>query len=350
MAYPRTYRAYRRTAPPYPLSIALSTETLPESLGPHDVLVRIRAVSLNFRDVAMLHEGRYPVPVETGGIPASDCAAEVVAVGDQVKRFGVGDRVAPTVNSAYLTGEERDADAVAPGGNAPGVLREYGVFEEKVLVMLPRQLSWEEASTIPCAGLTAWKALDSLEGRKQDATALLQGTGGVSMFALVICLAAGIKPIITSSSDSKLEKVREIGPEVQGINYKTHTDVAAEALSLTGGRGVDFVINNIGPSSIPSDLTALRKKGGTISLIGFLEGIEADWSPSILLTLMIKAAKLQGILAGSRKDFEDLNKFLEEKNVQLDSIIDRTYAFEDCPAAFEYLYSGKHVGKVVIKL
>ncbi|RSL71785.1 hypothetical protein CEP53_001360 [Fusarium sp. AF-6] len=350
MAYPRTCRSFRRTEPPYPLTIAPSTETLPETLGPRDVVIRIHAVSLNFRDVAMLHEGRYPAPAEVRGIPASDCAAEVVAVGDEVEQFKIGDHVAPIFNLTNLDGTERDSDAVALGGDGPGVLREFAVFEDKFLVKLPQHLSWEEASTLACAGLTAWTSLDSLKNVKEDTAVLLQGTGGVSMFALLICVAAGIKPIITSSSDAKLERAKQLGRDVQGINYKKHADVAAEALRLTGGKGVDYVVNNTGPASMPYDLQALRKKYGTISFVGFLEGFEADWSPSLLLTLMSKAAKIQGIQVGSKKQFEELNRFLDEKKVQLDSIVDKTFSFEDSAAAFDYLYSGSHVGKVVIKL
>ncbi|KAI8667076.1 hypothetical protein LRP88_01168 [Fusarium phalaenopsidis] len=350
MAYPRTYRSFRRTEPPYPLAIVPSTETLPETLGPRDVVIRIHAVSLNFRDVAMLHEGRYPASVEPRGISASDCAAEVVAVGREVNQFKIGDHVAPAFNLTDLDGTERDTDSMALGGDGPGVLREFAVFEDKFLVKLPQHLSWEEASTIACAGVTAWKSLDSLKGSNEDTAVLLQGTGGVSMFALLICLAAGIKPIITSSSDAKLERVKQLGRDVQGINYKKHPDVTAEVLRLTGGKGVDYVFNNTGPTSIPSDLQALRKKHGTISLVGFLEGFEADWNPSVLLTLISKAAKIQGIQVGSKKEFEELNRFLDEKKVRLDSLVDKTFAFEDSAAAFDYLYSGSHIGKVVIKI
>ncbi|KAK7424416.1 hypothetical protein QQX98_000381 [Neonectria punicea] len=350
MAYPRTCRSFRRTEPPYPLTVAPSTETLPETLGLHDVVIRIHAVSLNFRDVAMLHEGRYPAPAEARGIPASDCAAEVVAVGDEVRDFKTGDHVAPVFNPTNLDGTERDIDAVALGGDGPGVLTEFAVFEDKFLVKLPQHLSWEEGSTLACAGLTAWTSLDSLKHLNEDTAVLLQGTGGVSMFALLICLAAGIKPIITSSSDAKLEKVKQLGHGVEGINYKKQADVTAEALRLTGGKGVDYVVNNTGPASIPSDIQALRKKHGTVSLVGFLEGFQADWNPSMLLALLTKAAKIQGIQVGSKKEFEELNRFLEEKKVRLDAIVDKTFAFEDSAAAFDYLYSGSHVGKVVIKL
>ncbi|KAF2272011.1 NAD(P)-binding protein [Westerdykella ornata] len=346
---PSTTRTYRRTAPPYPLTIVPSTEPLPQSLDPHSLLLRIHAVSLNYRDIAMLQENGYPVPVLAGGIPASDCAAEVVAVGEKVSKFQVGDRVAPTFDLACLTGEERGLEMRALGGEVEGVLREWVVLEEEVLVRLPGGVSWEEASTIACAGVTAWSALGGLRDVRKDAVALLQGTGGVSMFALLLCLAAGIKPIITSSSDEKLQKLKELGDDVLTINYKTTPDVAAEALRLTDGQGVDFVVNNVGLSSLPEDMKMLRKYG-RIALIGFLGGLEARFDASELMTLLFKRASIQGIGVGSRKDFEDLNRFLEERKVELGSIVDRVFEFEDAPEAFEYLASGKHKGKVVVKV
>jgi NADPH:quinone reductase-like Zn-dependent oxidoreductase len=144
MSYPKTYRAWRRSTTPYPRTLVLSTETLPDEFGARDVLIRIHAVSLNYRDVAMLREGGYPVEVEDGGVSGSDCAAEVVAIGSEVTKFELGDRVAPTVDLLGLTGEEREMNEISLGGNGPGTMREYAVFEEKTLVKLPKHLSWEE--------------------------------------------------------------------------------------------------------------------------------------------------------------------------------------------------------------
>lgn len=146
MTLPKTYHAWRRTPQPYPLSIVRTTESTPETLKPHDVLIQIHAVSLNYRDVAMLREGGYPVAVEDGGVSASDCAAEVVAVGDQVDKFKIGDHVAPTIDLESLTGDERDIDGIVLGGNGPGVLRPFAVFEEQYLVKLPKHLPWEEVN------------------------------------------------------------------------------------------------------------------------------------------------------------------------------------------------------------
>ncbi|KAK4457560.1 hypothetical protein QBC42DRAFT_317761 [Cladorrhinum samala] len=347
MAIPETYKAFRRTTGELPRTISPSTEQLPRELGPHDVLVKIHAVSLNFRDVAMLH-GRYPAEAIDQGIPCSDAAAEVAAIGSAVKDFSIGDRVSVVFDPSNVTGCE-DEPPSGLGGDVEGVLREYAVFEDNYVVQVPQHLSWEEITTLPCAGVTAWTALDGLKAKKPR-SALLQGTGGVSMFCLLICLAAGIRPIITSSSDRKLQDIQKLGSDVRTINYKTVSDQAAEVSRLTDGKGVDFVINNTGPGSIPQDISFLRRRGGVISLVGFLAGLNGDWQPAALMALMAKFAKLQGIAVGSKEDFVDLNRFLAEKKVSLAPLIDRVFTFDESPAAFDYLYSGSHVGKVIIKV
>ncbi|KAK0660868.1 hypothetical protein QBC41DRAFT_37743 [Cercophora samala] len=347
MTLPETYKAFRRTTGDLPRTITPSTEQLPRELAPHDVLLKIHAVSLNFRDVAMLN-GRYPVDVIERGIPCSDAAAEVAAVGSAVEDFTIGDHVSVNFDLGHLVAGD-DEVGRALGGDVDGVLREYAVFEDKYLVQLPKHLSWEEASTIACAGVTAWTALDSLKATSPR-SALLQGTGGVSLFALLICLAAGIKPIITSSSDKKLQDIRKLSPDVQTINYKTVSDQASEVKRLTGGKGVDFVINNTGPASLPEDISFLRQRGGIVSLVGFLAGVGGDWHPSAIMALMAKFAKLKGISVGSKEDFVELNQFLAEKKVSLAPLVDKVFTFDESPAAFDYLYSGSHVGKVIIKV
>ncbi|KAF2255106.1 GroES-like protein [Trematosphaeria pertusa] len=346
MSLPTMYRAYRRTTGPVPRTIEPTTEHLPTKLAPNEVLLKIHAVSLNYRDIGMLN-GRYPIAVPERGIPASDCAAEVAAIGSNVTQFKEGDAVSPCFNVGDLSGKERDAGSKTLGADA-GVLAEYTVFEEDVLVHLPKHLSWEEASTIPCAGVTAWVALNRPRNIDPDTSVLLQGTGGVSMFALLLCLAANITPIITSSSDAKLAFIRKISLLVKGFNYKTDPGQAEQVKQLTDSKGVDIVVNNTGAASFPADLESLRQRHGTISLVGFLEEKKAEWDPNALLGLMVKCATIQGIRVGSKQDFQDVNRFLEEKRVRLDPIIDRSFAFDDAKAAFEYLESGKHVGKVVI--
>ncbi|CAK1362788.1 Zinc-type alcohol dehydrogenase-like protein [Cercospora beticola] len=348
MALPTTYRAFRRTEGDLPHTIKLSEETLPQNIGSHDVLIKIHAVSLNYRDVAMLN-GKYPVEVEDRGMPASDCAAEVVAVGSEVTNFKKGDHVAPIFNLSVLTGHEDDAMR-ALGGDVPGVLREYAVFDDSVLVHLPPHLSWEEASTLTCAGVTAWSALNWPQSLESTRSVLLQGTGGVSLFALILCEAADITSIITSSSDEKIANLKKAWSKVEGINYKTSPDQESEVARLTNGRGVDVVVNNTGVGSLITDLKSLRQRGGVVSLVGFLAGLDGQWNPSELMSIMYKTAILKGIAVGSKIDYERMNQFLSERKVSLEPVIDKVFSFEQSPEAFDYLYSGKHVGKVVIKL
>jgi NADPH:quinone reductase-like Zn-dependent oxidoreductase len=170
------------------------------------------------------------------------------------------------------------------------------------------------------------------------------------LFALLICLAAGIQPIITSSSDKKLEDIQKLGADVRGLNYRTVSDQASEVKRLTDGKGVDFVVNNTGPASLPEDISFLRQRGGLVSLVGFLAGTDGDWKPSVIMGLMAKFATLKGVAVGSKEDFVDLNRFLEEKKVSLAPLVDRVFTFDESPAAFDYLYSGSHVGKVIIKV
>ncbi|EWG45960.1 hypothetical protein FVEG_06591 [Fusarium verticillioides 7600] len=348
MPLPETYRAFRRTAGDLPRTIELSTENIPRELGPNDVLIKIHALSLNFRDVAMLN-GRYPMEVEERGIPCSDAAAEVVAIGPAVKDFSTGDHVSVIFDLNNMTGYE-DKSHYSLGSDTAGVLREYAIYQDKHLVHLPKYLPWDEAATITCAGVTAWNSLDGLTTCSKARSALLQGTGGVSMFALLICVAAGIQPIITSSSDEKLQAIKKLGSKVHGINYKTTRDQASEVSRLTDSQGVDFVVNNTGPASIPQDISFLRQRGGTVSLVGFLDGTGGDWQPAAIMALMGKSARIKGIATGSKDDYLSLNRFLEEKKVSLAPLVDRIFSFEESPAAFDYLYSGKHVGKVVIKI
>ncbi|KAK3365625.1 chaperonin 10-like protein [Lasiosphaeria ovina] len=356
-AIPTTYRAARRTrgvgTAETPLGIELVTETLGE-VRPGDVLVRVRAASLNFRDVAML-DGRYPIPALERGVPASDCSAEVVAVGAAVAGFAVGDRVAPTLARYSLTGDEDNVFHTVLGGDTDGVLREYAVFAAEQLVHLPRHLSWEEGATITCAGMTAWNALkavvaDSLDKGK-DKAVLLKGTGGVSMFGLLVALASGVRPIITSSSDAKLAAVQKLGAPgaVLGYNYGTTRDQAAAVAALTGGLGVDVVVNTDGPASLPADIASLRRRG-TVAVVGFLGGPDGDWRPSEILGLIAKGAHISGIDGGSKRDFEELNRLLEDKQVRLEPLVDRVFSFDETEKAFAYMNAGKHVGKVVIRL
>lgn len=293
MSLPSTNRTYRRTADGK--SIELLEEPLNQKLGPNEALIKVHAVSLNFRDIAMISD-RYPVEVIKQGVPCSDAAATVVAVGSDVSKVKIGDYVTPSFQTNYITGTERHNSLSALGGDVDGVLREYAVFNADILTKLPEHLSHEEAATIACAGVTAWTALDMGRSLKAE-SALMQGAGGVSMFALILCLAAGIKPIITSSSDDKLKEIKKLSAEdnpIIGINYSTHPDWDVEATRLTDGLGVDVVVNNIGSTAMEKSINALVSRGGTVSLVGFLGGMP-DQSEvfDCVIPVMKKKAKVQ---------------------------------------------------------
>lgn len=293
MSLPATSRSYRRTSDGK--SIELLEEPLSQDLKPTEVLVKIHAVSLNFRDIAMI-SGRYPVEVIDRGVPCSDASATVVKTGSSVSAFQQGDHVTPGFVTNIIDGTEKHLKGKALGGDVDGVLREYAVFDQEVLTRAPAHLSHEEVSTIPCAGVTAWTSLDMGRSLKAD-SALMQGTGGVSMFAAIICIAAGIKPILTSSSDQKLEEVKQLGSEespVIGINYRTTPDWDEEARKLTDGLGVDIVVNNVGITSMKQCFNALVARGGTISLVGFLGGFpDQSEMPDCVMPLMGKSARTQ---------------------------------------------------------
>ncbi|KAL7931785.1 GroES-like protein [Trichoderma chlorosporum] len=348
MAIPDTYKTYRRTTGTTPLTITQTTETTPKNLGPKDVLLKVHSVSLNYRDIAML-SGAYPAPVVEQGVPASDAAAEVVAVGSAVQQFKVGDRVSPNFFVNYFTGEEREP-LQGLGGDVEGVLREYAVFDEEVLVPLPEHLSWDEASTIACAGVTAWSSLDGLKKLSPESSyVLLEGTGGVSMFALLLLIDAGIKTIITSSSDAKIAQLQKLSPLITGVNYKSTPDIAAEVQRITGGRGADIIINNIGPASIASNIDSLATEG-SIKIVGFLGGFTGDWNPSELLKLLFKRATMRGISVGTKLDFETLNAHLSKRKISLQPLVDRVFALDEAKDAVDHMVAGRHVGKIIVKV
>ncbi|KAG9679052.1 alcohol dehydrogenase, partial [Aureobasidium melanogenum] len=345
MSLPTTARVFRRNMDN--TDIVQTIEDLPKELKTTEVLIRIHAVSLNFRDVAMLHN-RYPAPSISGGIPCSDAGATVVAVGSSVTDFKKGDSVSPTFRWTTDDGVMR-----ALGGDVEGVLRDYAVFESNALVKNPAFLSYEEASTIPCAGTTAWTSLaqDDWKKAKSVKTALMEGTGGVSVFSLLICSGAGITPIITSSSDEKLGELKKFakeGEHILTINYRKNPDWAEEALRLTNGEGVDVIVNNVGTSSFEQNIKAL-KQFGVISLVGFLGGTP-EQMPDVIMEVLKKSARLQGIATGTKQDHQDLCNFLDKKNIHLGPTIDKVFSFDDSRKAFEYIYSGAHIGKVVIKI
>ena len=310
--------------------------------GYGQVLVKIKAASLNYRDLLVV-KGAYSRNLPPGLVPCSDGAGEVVETGDGVTHVKPGDRVAGIYMQTWISGELDESKAKsALGGAIDGVLAEYALFHEDGLVRVPEHLSYEEAATLPCAAVTAWNGLITSGGLKPGDTVLVLGTGGVSIFALQFAKISGARVIATSSSDEKLERVKQLGAS-DGINYKSTPDWDKRILEITGRRGVDHVVEVGGVGTLPKSLRAVRM-GGHISLIGVLTGAgEANPLPAVM-----KNIRIQGIYVGSREMFEAMNSAITLN--QLHPVIDRVFSFEESKEAFRYMESGAHFGKVVIRL
>jgi NADPH:quinone reductase-like Zn-dependent oxidoreductase len=310
----------------------------------NEVAVRVRAVSLNRRDLMMV-AGRYGRGgTQPNSVPLSDGAGEVIAVGADVTRFNVGDRVAGIFFEDWIDGAPTQASlATARGGNAGGMLSEVVVTDAEGLVAIPAHLSYEEAATLPCAGVTAWVGLFKRGQMQAGDFVLLEGTGGVSVFGLQLAAAAGAKPIITSSSDLKLARARELGA-FGTVNYRTNPEWQNEVRRLTGGVGVDQVLEVGGQDTLPRALQALGF-GGHVAIIGGLSGFASDVPVGTLMGLNATAS---GIYVGSRADFEALNAFLTQHKIK--PIVDKVFELTEAPAAFAAMDSGDFFGKVVIRL
>lgn len=310
--------------------------------GPGQALVRMLAASLNYRDYMMV-EGNYNPRLKRPLVPLSDGVGIVEEIGIGVTRVKKGDRVAPCFFQKWLEGPpSKEKNSAALGGSLDGVAREYAVFSEDGLVQAPASLSDEEVAALPCAAVTAWHALFGHAGTVPGDTVLLQGTGGVSIFALQFAKLAGLRTIITSSRDEKLAHARELGAS-ETINYKTtpHWDEAAR--KLTGGLGVDHIIEVGGANTLALSMKALRVHGA-ISIIGVLGGGEAAITPTSLLVL---SARIQGIFVGSRNMFEQMNKAIGFH--KLKPVVDKTFAFADLKEALRYMESQRHFGKICLK-
>ncbi len=310
----------------------------------NEVAVRVRAVSLNRRDLMMV-AGQYGRGgTQPNSVPLSDGAGEVVAVGAAVTRFKVGDRVAGIFFEDWIDGAPTAASlATARGGNSGGMLSEVIVTDAEGLVSIPAHLTYEEAATLPCAGVTAWVGLFKRGRLKAGDFVLLEGTGGVSVFGLQLAAAAGAKPIITSSSDAKLARARELGA-FGTVNYRSNPEWQNEVRALTGGAGVDHVLEVGGQDTLPRALQALGF-GGHIAIIGGLSGFASDVPVGTLMGLNATAS---GIYVGSRADFEALNAFLSERKIR--PVVDKVFELEEAPAAIAAMDSGDYFGKVVIRL
>lgn len=319
-------------------------ETARPEPGPGEILVAIRAAALNYRDVLM-KSGKSASSSGGGVVPLSDGAGEIAAVGSGVEGLETGDRVAACFFQEWEDGRFRMRyHKTALGGSVDGMLREFAVLPASAVVKLPEHLSFSEGATLPCAALTAWHSLVDRGGLEAGQTVLALGTGGVSVFALQIAVAAGARAIVTSSSDEKLAKARELGAW-QTVNYRETPDWDQAVWEMTEKRGVDHVIEVGGPDTLGRSMNSVAT-GGHIALIGVLTGFQAP--DASLFPLVARNVDLHGIYAGSRAMFERMNEFFAEKQIR--PAVDHEFRFEEALDAYDYLQSGKHFGKVVITM
>jgi NADPH:quinone reductase-like Zn-dependent oxidoreductase len=315
----------------------VASERPKPSPGPGQVLVRLHAASLNFRDLAIVRGKYIGGPVTRDTIPLSDGAGVVEAVGDGVAGLAVGDRVTATFSQGGLFG--------TLGSPLDGTLAEYGVFAESGLLEIPESLGFEAAATLPCAGVTAYCALFEGKCLRPGDTVLTLGTGGVSILALQLAKAAGARVIVTSSSNEKLARARELGADIT-INYRERADWAAAVLEATGGAGADQVVELGGVGTLPQSYQCVAADG-EINLIGVMTRPDGDLSP---YPLMFKGATLRGVFVGrsGRAPFASLLRAIEQNAIE--PVIDKVFPFDEAVAAYEHLASAKHFGKIVIRI
>lgn len=310
----------------------------------HEVLVRMRAVSLNYRDL-MVADGRYLRAGDQPVIPCSDGAGEVIAIGPQVTRFSVGDRVIASFFPKWIHGAptpQNTADAL--GAAVDGMLVEEKVLHESALVAMPEHLGYVEAATLPCAGVTAWNSLFVEGALRAGDSVLLLGTGGVSIWALQLAKAAGLRTIVTSSSDSKLDRARSLGA-TETINYRATPEWQDEVFRLTAGQGVDLVLEVGGLGTLSRSIASARMGGGKVAIIGGVSGIGGEFNP---LALIGGVKRLSGIFVGSRDMLEDLVRFMT--TTAMHPVVDRVFPFLQARDAYTYLEKAEHFGKVVIQV
>jgi NADPH:quinone reductase-like Zn-dependent oxidoreductase len=311
--------------------------------GAGQVLVRVHALSLNYRDL-MVVEGRYNPKLKMPRIPCSDGAGEVIAVGEGVPQWKSGDRVTGIFMQNWLDGAP-DSRKVkgALGGDIDGMAATEVLLHENGLVRIPEILSYEEAATLPCAALTAWNALFTASETQPGHTVLIQGTGGVSIFALQFAKLAGARVLGISSSDEKLERAKTLGLDA-GLNYRTTPDWENWALEETGGEGVELVVEVGGSGTLPRAIKAVRP-WGVVAHIGVLSGASEALDVRPILSRQIR---IHGVYVGSRTNFAAMNRSITHS--QLKPVIDRVFPFAELPAALRHMASGSHFGKIVVRV
>jgi len=309
-----------------------------------EVLVRLRAASLNYRDL-MVVSGTYNPRMKVPAVPFSDGAGEIVSVGEGVTKWKAGDRVMPIFAQRWFDGdssEEKRRTSLGAGSQWNGVLREFAAFSEESVVAVPEHLSFEEASTLPCAALTAWHALVESGRIKPGDSVVTLGTGGVSIFALQFAKMAGARVISTTGSEEKRERLSELGAD-ETVNYREREGWDTAVLEVAGKKGVDHVVEVGGAGTLPRSLNAVRI-GGHVAMIGALTGA-AGFNPT---TVFMKAVRLQGIFVGSRRMFEEMNKAISVN--KLEPVIDRVFEFDQVKDALRHMEGGSHFGKIVVKI
>ncbi len=308
-----------------------------------DVLIRVRACSLNFRDT-LVARGAYGGPPPAGLVPLSDGAGEVVAIGAGVTRVAVGDRVAGIFMQRWLAGEITSEGATsALGGAIDGMLAEHVVLSQDGVVKIPSHLTFEEAASLPCAAVTAWNALVRESHVKAGDTVLLLGTGGVSMIGLQLAKMHGARCIVTSSSDEKLERAKALGADAV-VNYRERPDWEKAVLELTNGRGADIVLEVGGVGTLDKSLASTRL-GGHVCLIGVLTGVSGQVATSAILR---KHLRVHGIYVGSREMFEEMNRAIEQSGMR--PPIGARFGFDEARAAYDHMVAGAHFGKIVVSV
>ncbi|OXM85188.1 zinc-dependent alcohol dehydrogenase family protein [Paenibacillus rigui] len=312
--------------------------------GPGEVVIKVRAVSLNSRDLGVI-DGFYNPDLSEPLIPVSDGVGEIIALGERTSRFKLGDRVSGIFTQSWLSGEPTQANwSSTLGSPLDGFLTEYAVLSEEGLVHVPAYLTDEEAASLPCAAVTAWQAIVEEGKVKAGDTVVVQGTGGVSLFALQFAKLQGANVIVTSSSDKKLEQAKLLGAD-HLINYKLTPDWDQAVLEHTQGRGADHIVDLGGAATLNRSISALRV-GGQISMVGILSGAQVE--AFHIVPAILRKARLQAINVGSREMFESMNRALESSKLR--PVIDRVFPFGEAVDALRYLAKGEHFGKICITM
>lgn len=327
----------------HPNGISLQSQEQPAP-GPHDIVVRVRAAALNKRDL-FIQAGTYPIPARPGVVPLSDGAGEVCAVGERVTRFRVGDRVAGHYFARWKSGPLRFELFDQLGCTLDGMLAQFARLDEQWAVQVPAHLTWQEAATLPCAGVTAWNALTGPVPVLAGQTVLVLGSGGVSLFALQLARAMGAQVIATTSSDEKADKLKQLGA-LAVVNYHRTPEWGKAVRDATGGAGVDLVVETFGPDTIEQSMRAVAFHGQVALLI--TRGVKKPHLEISSQAYGASMATIRRVFVGNRDSFEAMNRVITQHRIR--PVIEREFAFGEAQAAYDHFARGQSFGKVVINI